>query len=301
MFREGPGAGGLWNVKAIVRPSFLIIGAQKCGTTWLWDNLKSHPGTSLGANKEIQFFSAARNLDRGLDWYYLHFARLDPTKVVGEASTDYFYDRVLIDNLRVDESRPVIPELIRDELPGAKILLILRDPVKRAISAYYHHIQRRRIPPRMGLVEADRLYPYLRIISRGYYAKYLRVWLEYFPSERFRIFVFEEDVLKTPEETLRNLYEFLGLDPTHRPRELHRASNQGWNWTHITAHYYLGPLYKGPYTLLQRLGFRAWLQKIDFLKRPALPPNEIDTLRAIYSPETEALVPLTGRDLACWA
>ena len=52
-----------------VKPDFLIIGAQKCGTTWLWHILDQHPGTDLKNKKEIQYFSSSKNYHKGLKWY----------------------------------------------------------------------------------------------------------------------------------------------------------------------------------------------------------------------------------------
>jgi hypothetical protein len=75
-------------------PEFAVIGAQKSATTWLWDMLKQYPGTSLPEGKEIHYFCSAELYAKGDDWYYSHFDGLDPGKLIGEASTTYFYGRV---------------------------------------------------------------------------------------------------------------------------------------------------------------------------------------------------------------
>ena len=76
------------------KPDFMIIGAQKAGTTWLWEKLNLHHGTSLPKEKEIHFFGGVENYQKGREWYYNHFSNLDPYKVTGEASTTYLYDRI---------------------------------------------------------------------------------------------------------------------------------------------------------------------------------------------------------------
>ena len=68
-------------------PSFFVLGAQKAGTTWLWNMLDQHPGTSLPQTKEIHYFGLAELHAKGDDWYNRHFAGLDGEKVIGEAST----------------------------------------------------------------------------------------------------------------------------------------------------------------------------------------------------------------------
>ena len=78
-----------------IKPDFLIIGAQKAGTTWLWRMLEQHPDTDLAKEKEIHFFGSSELYRTGKDRYYGHFARLDRSKLIGEASTSYFYDNVL--------------------------------------------------------------------------------------------------------------------------------------------------------------------------------------------------------------
>jgi hypothetical protein len=152
-------------------PDFLVIGAQRAGTTWLWTMLEQHPGTSLPERKEIHYFGSAELYRRGRDWYSGHFAHLDPQKVIGEGSTTYFYDRVpYFKNrsrlLEHDASLPTIPELIVAELPRAKILLVLRDPVRRAISAYYFWMQQAMdVSPFLGLPRAAAHFPKMRILA----------------------------------------------------------------------------------------------------------------------------------------
>lgn len=110
------------NSDNVNKPSFLIIGAQKCATTWLWDKLKQHPGTDLPLKKEIHFFGSSELYAKGREWYYNHFKHLDSSKVIGEASTTYLYDKVPFwynptNSLEHDYSLHTIPELITKELP----------------------------------------------------------------------------------------------------------------------------------------------------------------------------------------
>ncbi|MGD9211988.1 MAG: sulfotransferase, partial [Desulfobacteraceae bacterium] len=129
------------------KPDFLIIGAQKSGTTWLWRMIDQHPQTALPQKKEIHYFGGSENYRQGKQWYYEHFADIDKSKITGEASTTYLFDFVPFwhnpsDDLLMDNSLPSLPELINNELPDVKIIAILRNPVRRAISAYNHLMRR---------------------------------------------------------------------------------------------------------------------------------------------------------------
>ncbi len=64
-----------------IKPDFLIIGTQKCATTWLWDKLRQHPGTDLPLKKEPHFFSLSEFYNKGYEWYYKHFSDLAPSNL----------------------------------------------------------------------------------------------------------------------------------------------------------------------------------------------------------------------------
>ncbi len=206
-------------------PEFFIIGAQKSATSWLWNMLDKHPGTSLPSQKEIHYFGSSELYSKGDDWYYNHFKGLDPDKVIGEASTTYFYDRAPYwynqsSQIVIDESLPTIPELITQKFPERKFIVILRDPVRRAISAYSHWLKKGKLSPFLGLTNVIKEHPRLRILEYGLYAKYLKVWMKHVPSDRFRVIVYEDQIRKNWDQTLSDTYEYLGLDPafTHPRR-----------------------------------------------------------------------------------
>ena len=116
-----------------LRPDFLIIGAEKAGTTWLHDVLRAHPDLFLPDTKELHFFnrfdSNGREIDtyarRGLDWYQRHFEAAERGKPAGEATPLYLCD-------------PAAPRRIRRTLPEARFIVLLRDPVSRTWVALPH-------------------------------------------------------------------------------------------------------------------------------------------------------------------
>jgi len=282
-------------------PRFILIGAQKAGTTWLWNNLKQHPDVDLPTAKEIHFFGGVENYQKGTGWYYQHFKDLNAAKVTGEGSTTYLYDYLPYwespsGELMHDHSHPCIPELVTNELPEVKILVILRNPVSRAMSAYRHHVRAGRVPPGFGLKETAQKVPMLRILEMGYYAKYLELWMKYVPSDRMRVFVFEEDVVKTAERSISHICEFLGINPNFQPKKAESRVHEGWSWTRCDIH-------QQPYFLarfLARSKMGEIFDRYDFLKNGKIFKEDVAFLQSIYRKEKGALEEILERKLDVW-
>jgi hypothetical protein len=282
-----------------IKPNFLIIGAQKAGTTWLWDMLKQHPGTALPKKKEIHFFGSAELFARGIDWYYHHFYDLDENKVIGEASTTYFYDRIPYwfnesNKIEYDESLPPLPELITQELPNIKIIISLRDPVGRAVSAYKHYMKNRNISPKLGLTKVAKNYPKLRILEYGFYEKYIEIWKKYVPPERLLILIFEEDIRNGYEDALVKLYHFLGLSTEFKPRRPNKAMHKSWTWSRILFYYYT----KKYSERLATSKIATLIDRFDPFEGYGIKNRDIEFLRSVYLPRKEKLENILGRDLS---
>lgn len=109
------------------KPDYLIVGTMKGGTTILYDFVCDHPDVVSAKQKEIHYFSLY--YDKGEDWYSSFFNNSDTAQMTGEASPTYF-----------DMSTGgVIPRLIKKDYPDTKIILVVRDPVERAISHFNHY------------------------------------------------------------------------------------------------------------------------------------------------------------------
>jgi hypothetical protein len=205
-------------------PHYLVIGGQRCGSTYIHDRLCEHPNIVPPLTKEINFFSIAYR--RGEDWYRGFFSKEaedDPGRtngnrmITGEASGYVFH--------------PLAPPRIAKHLPDAKLILLLRNPVKRAYSHYQHM---RRVgqedvetfeeaialePERMrGETEReindDPYFSYHRhhhsYLTRGIYADQLEWWFDAIPRERFMIFASEE-FYSDLATVLRKVTDFLEL------------------------------------------------------------------------------------------
>lgn len=215
-----------------LRPDFLIIGAQKAGTTSLYDYLVQHPQIAAARTKEVHFFD--HHFARGTTWYERQFASrraFRETRITGEASPFYLL-------------HPRAPERARQLLPDVKLLVVLRNPVDRAFSHYQHNVRKRvwaadktETPtPREPLSFEDALdaedarlrgeiervgneenYRSRALLlhsyqTRGLYAQQLERWFEVFPRERF--FIVENDELAADaQHATARVLTFLGLLP----------------------------------------------------------------------------------------
>ena len=199
-------------------PDFIIIGAAKSGTTSLFAYLSSHPRVLPPIRKEIRFFN---HVERGLNWYLAHFPPRPEdgeTYLTGEGSTSYLCDTG-------------VPRSLYELFPRTKLILILRDPVARAIS-HYHDDRRRSDETRpldeamsteMGLLEglSNPVYDageYWRSGQRGYlcmglYVYFLKHWVEVFPKEQLLVLQ-SSGFYSDPAATMRQVFEFVGV-PDH--------------------------------------------------------------------------------------
>lgn len=198
-------------------PDAVILGAQKSGTSSLHYYLVQHPGVVPPLRKEVHYFDL--NHERGEAWYRAHFGRSGEPGLNLDASPYYLF-------------HPAVPERARALLPQARYVVLLRNPVRRAYSHYWHERDKGREPlgfeeavaaeqTRLGDVEqrlaagtmvrseAHQHYSYL---ARGRYVEQLERWFAVVPREQFLVLRFE-DMVANPLATLNRTLGFLGLPP----------------------------------------------------------------------------------------
>jgi hypothetical protein len=194
---------------------FLVIGAQRCGTTYLHSLLEAHPDVAMArpARPEPKVFLSDALTDRGVEWYdATYFAHAAPGQLLGDKSTSYLED-------------PAAPARARRMLGEPGVVVVLRDPVDRAVSNWRFSTDhgRETRPAEVALAAnleepqawdptASSVSPFA-YLERGRYADHLVPWLQEFPDTHV---LFLDDLLTDPA-TVRSLLEALGADPSHVP------------------------------------------------------------------------------------
>lgn len=198
-------------------PRFIILGAQKAGTTSLYDDLCRHPQIRAAARKEVHFFDV--EFDRGLAWYRSQFPVWHPGTMTGEASPYYL-------------GHPHAARRIMETIPDVRAIVLLRDPVDRAYSHYQHAVRKGREPltfrqaieaePERLRGEWDRMladesyssmaYRRQSYLTRGRYADQLeRVFAVMHRGQVLPIY--SDAYFRHPAAVLRRITDFLELAP----------------------------------------------------------------------------------------
>lgn len=195
-------------------PDFLIIGSMKSGTTVLYENICIHDQVGQSKVKEVHYFSLYPY--KGIDWYLNHFSK-EGQQIVGEASPTYF---------DIATTR-AIPESIKTLNPDTKLLLIVRDPVERAISHFSHL---RVINQIEQIIEMDINDFFARpfedaikqmtmidfflnqVLSFSCYCRKFSTYLNVFDREQILV-LRNRDLKEDPQGTMKRVFEHLDLDP----------------------------------------------------------------------------------------
>lgn len=188
-------------------PTFLLIGAMKAGTTALHGLLAQHPDIAMSEPKELNFFLGPAkvgsahgwhqgNWHRGLDWYRSHWRTPAPAR--GESSPGY-----------TSPSHPQAADRIRRTLPGARLVLVVRDPVDRAVSQYRHHV--RDGAETRPLAEAV-LDPGSQYLARSRYSESVDRFADFLAASRLLV-VDQHELRHRTAATVAQVQAFLGVTP----------------------------------------------------------------------------------------
>jgi hypothetical protein len=204
---------------------FFIVGAQRSGTTYLYHILDEHPQIEMARpmRPEPKFFHTDSLFEKGLSYYEKHFFSDTAIQLKGEKSTTYI------------ESEKAARR-IAGCYPQAKILIMLRNPIDRAISNYWFSVNNglENLPIDQAFFREDErcrdydpekisVSPYA-YLSRGRYIDYLLMYETYFPAENIKVMLYEQ--LVGSGSHIKNLYAFLGVSDLI-PAMLHTTVNKG--------------------------------------------------------------------------
>lgn len=262
-------------------PGLLLIGAPKCGTTTLarwWDQ---HPQGFTAPGKEVGFFTVEWH--RGVDWYRSQFDGASPGQVSCDASPGYLYDRTALDR-------------IAEVLPGARLAVVLREPVLRVWSHWCYMValgleprsfetvleqesrDERTTPPGfpIGYLQGSRYLPALRAVAERFDRSQLLV-------------LFTDDLRRDPEGTFARLCAHGGIPPG----PVGGAENTGRFPRSVLLHRQLGRARVARW----RLGRRLMLANLRPGPPPPLPGPHRDRLEALLHPDLPALEDWLGAPL----
>ncbi len=180
-------------------PDFLIIGAMKCATSSIHEQLARHPGIFMSEPKEPNFFSDCEQWEKGLDWYKGLFMSASSEAMCGESSTHY-------------TKLPTYPnsaDRIKETLPNAKLIYVIRHPLDRLVSQYLHEWTTRELDGPIN----DAIKKFPRLVEYSCYSAQLTPYIERFSRKQI-LLVFFERVAKAPNQELNRIFKFLEYEGT---------------------------------------------------------------------------------------
>ncbi len=260
-------------------PNYLIIGAPRCGTTWLARNLRTHPQIFMPNVKELHFFD--QNYDKGIDWYENFF--LDCNHIaVGEATPAYLYYKN-------------IPELIHRHLPDCKLIVSLRDPVGRAYSHYWYRMSEIK-KQNNNISFEDYIENNERLIEEGLYGENLSRYYQLFPKDKLLV-LFYEDIKINPKEYLNSVFKFLGVDTDFESTYVDKVVNSSASRSRSTVMHSLS-------RKLSKLQLHNLSNLTDKLFSKDIPPISPEVRKTLidqyYIDDINKLEKLINQDLSHW-
>lgn len=299
-----------------MRPTFLIIGAAKSGTTSLYHYLRQHPDVFMPEVKEPRFFAyvddpppmtgpgdAESNEGSGavytLDDYEALFAGAGNATAVGEASVNYLYSETA-------------PRRIHEHLPDVDLIAVLRNPIERAYSHYLHLLRAGREPLRdfgeaLAQEEERRQkewewsWHYTRM---GFYHEQLQRYLEYFDRDQLSLYLFDDFKADNLAVT-QDIYRTIGVDDSFVPEDSITHAKTGVPISDWFQSFLLNPDHPirraSRYVLPEPVRDRVVkVVKNANLSKPEMDPSVRAALAERFADDVHALESFLDRDLSHW-
>ena len=303
-----------------VIPDFIIIGAMKCGTTTLHRLLDSHPDVYMPAG-EVQFLtiddieqnpvffpfidgkwsyqSFDTHLDQYINWYQSLYEDANSDQIKGEDAPSYLPSKAAISR-------------IAEYMPDTKLLVLLRDPVDRLYSQYWHWVRTYRATRSF---EATIRFEARGFLQRSFYEEQLRYCYSLIPKKNIKVIVFEE-FIRNQDHMSEEIFSFLGLQQKELlekkkhankgkyPKSLKMALSRNRRLSHLYGRRYLGRIPGLPERVPLK-GVDKWYNRmmlaINPLTQNSPPPADPRTrefLSRLMYQRNEGLSELLERDLS---
>lgn len=294
-------------------PDFIVIGAARAGTTALYSYLRQHPQIFMPDIKEPNFFAfEGETLDcRGpgadfinnsfteLDEYQALFSGSQPGEICGEASPLYLFS-------------PKAPARIKHHVPGAKLIVILRNPVEQAFS-HYLYATKQAIETEVDfnkalMLEDERMaagwQPLFAYSKFPRYGEQLARFFDTFPRGQILIRTYE-DFQQNPTDLMRDIFDFVGANPEFEP-DMSKKMNAGGVPKNRTLQDFLmkpNPITRAIGKVVPqdiRLSIRDRIAAMNVTNEVAMPVKARVTLADRLRSDIDLLSKLTGRDYSHW-
>ncbi|MBW4618445.1 MAG: sulfotransferase [Cyanosarcina radialis HA8281-LM2] len=270
------------------RPDFIIIGAMKCATSTLHEQLALQPGIFMTDLKEPNFFSDDDQYDRGLEYYLSLFAAAKADDLCGESSTHY--TKLL--------THPKTIARLHQFLPDVKLIYVMRHPIDRLISQYIHQWTECEIS-----VEIDpALDKHPELIDYSLYARQLQPYFDTFGRQRV-LPVFFERLLRHPQAELERVCQFIGYD--RQPIWDSELNAQNVSSERLRKSLWRDLLVEAPMlkTIRQQLVPKSWREQIKSLwtmkQRPQIDSQRLTALQQVFDRDLAVLGSWLGVELSC--
>lgn len=292
-------------------PDFFLVGAPKCGTTSMYQYLRAHPDVFIPRIKEPHYFGSDLDIReerkrRSLEEYKALFDAAERFRRVGECSVHYLRSTVAAQE-------------IHDFNPGARILIMVREPVsamvswhgqlvsmliediydfEKAVRAQDDRIEGRRLP------NTNRMHQSLQYTDVFSYPDQVQRYFDVFGRERVHVIVLDDMMADLPA-TYRRVLEFLDIDPAFAP-DFDRYNEKKW----LRAPAVTRALRRFKFARrfaaraipdsMRRKAVSALSRIAAGPERPPVRPEFVDELRAACKPDVDRLGAMLGRDLSHW-
>ena len=269
-------------------PNFLIVGAMKCATSTLHEQLALQPGIFMSELKEPNFFSNDEQYAKGIEWYLSHFQAASADDLCGESSTHY----------TKLSTYPHTVERIRKYLPEVKLIYVMRHPIERLVSQYIHEWT-------MGVISVDinqaiRQHPELVDYSR--YSMQLKPYFETFGRERV-LPVFFERFLNYKQEELERICHFIGYEgkPIWNSKlDAQNVSKERMRKSALRDLLVETPVLREIRRQFIPKSWRTWVRSLwTMKKKPEIDPQQMEHLQVVFDEDLAVLGSWLGVSLSC--
>ncbi len=270
-----------------IRPDFILIGAMKCATSTLHDQLAAHRSFYMSTPKEPNFFSNDEVYAKGIRWYQSLFADAKDDQILGESSTHY----------TMLPTYPGTIDRLKAFCPDLKCIYIMRHPVERLVSHYIHEWTQ-------GVISCDidraiEEFPELFEYSR--YSMQIMPYLQtYGPASVLPMFA--ERFRHNPQHELETIFKFLDVKeiPCWRNDIRNNVSAQrlrtcGWRDALVQ-----NPILSIVRRTLVPKNVRRWIRSLWTMKeRPAPSPSSLKKITQLFDEDLKILGDMLGLELSC--